>query len=346
MSSSSRKFPFKFSTGDRTRSTSHKGYSSNNFCQMKAISSSSTTTVKLVTSLVFDNRNLRELPVDEETRNFPRQVQNAISSRCQPTPVESPDLIACSIDALQLLGLHISDNQDSAGPSSLPKDTKTTLEEYFSGNLLPPGSEASAHCYCGHQFGNFAGQLGDGAAISLGEIMNSGKRWELQLKGAGLTPFSRTADGRKVLRSSVREFLCSEAMHFLNIPTTRAATLVTSESTVQRDPFYDGGVLDEKCTIVSRIAPNFFRFGSFEIFKKDGSRKGPSAGNEHLKKQLLDHVLTYYPSINNADLTEIERYASLYTEVTKRTAELAARLATFSGHEGSCLCASTIYFSF
>jgi serine/tyrosine/threonine adenylyltransferase len=327
ISSSSRKFPLKFSAADWTRSTSYRDYSSNNVCLMKAMSSSSTTTVKLVASLVFDNRNLRELPVDEETRNFPRQVQNAISSRCQPTPVRSPDLIACSIDALQLLGLHVSDTQESAGPSSLPKDTKSTLEEYFSGNALPPGSETSAHCYCGHQFGNFAGQLGDGAAISLGEVINSGKRWELQLKGAGLTPFSRTADGRKVLRSSVREFLGSEAMHFLNIPSTRAATLITSGSTVQRDPFYDGGVLDEKCTIVSRIAPNFFRFGSFEIFKKDGSRKGPSAGNERLKKQLLDHVLTYYPSINDTDLTETERYAALYTEVTKRTAELAARLS-------------------
>lgn len=326
ISSTTRKFPLKFSAADRSRSTSYRDYSSNNVCQMKAMTSSSSTTVKLVASLVFDNRNLRDLPVDEETRNLPRQVQNAISSRCQPTPVRSPDLIACSIDALQLLGLHITDNQQSANPSSLPEDIKTTLEEYFSGNLLLPGSETSAHCYCGHQFGNFAGQLGDGAAISLGEIINSGERWELQLKGAGLTPFSRTADGRKVLRSSVREFLCSEAMHFLHIPTTRAATLVTSASTVQRDPFYDGGVLDEKCTIVSRIAPNFFRFGSFEIFKKDGSRRGPSAGNERLKKQLLDHVLTYYPSIDSADLTETERYAALYTEVTKRTAELAARL--------------------
>lgn len=326
ISSNTRKFPQKFSAGDRSRSTSDREYSSDNFVHMKSMSSSSTTAVKLVSSIVFDNRNLRELPVDEETRNFPRQVQNAISSRCQPSPVRSPDLIACSIDALQLLGLHITDNQESAGISALPKDTKTVLEDYFSGNMLLPGSETSAHCYCGHQFGNFAGQLGDGAAISLGEIISSGKRWELQLKGAGLTPFSRTADGRKVLRSSVREFLCSEAMHFLRIPTTRAATLVTSESTVQRDPFYDGGVLDEKCTIVSRIAPNFFRFGSFEIFKKDGSRKGPSAGNEGLKKQLLDHVLTYYPSINDADLSETERYAALYTEVTRRTAELAARL--------------------
>jgi uncharacterized protein YdiU (UPF0061 family) len=117
-------------------------------------------------------------------------------------------------------------------------------------------------------------------------------------------------------------------MHFLNIPTTRAATLVTSKSTVQRDPFYDGNVLDEKCTVVSRIAPNFFRFGSFEIFKSDGSRKGPSAGNEGLKRTLLDHVLMYYPEIDKNDSSE-EQYAALYTEVVRRTAELVARWHIF-----------------
>ena len=292
---------------------------------MQSTSTANTVDAPTVSSLVFDNRNLRDLPVDKETRNFPRQVQNAISSRCQPTPVKTPDLIACSVDALNLLGVNVADSQEAAAPASLSDEAKNMLEEYFSGNKIFPGSETSAHCYCGHQFGNFAGQLGDGAAISLGEILSGEQRWELQLKGAGLTPFSRTADGRKVLRSSVREFLCSEAMHFLHIPTTRAATLVTSASTVQRDPFYDGGVLDEKCTVVSRVASNFFRFGSFEIFKGDGSRKGPSAGNAALKKQLLDHIITYYPSIDKSDLSETEKYAAFYTEIVRRTAELAAR---------------------
>jgi uncharacterized protein YdiU (UPF0061 family) len=198
------------------------------------------------------------------------------------------------------------------------------FEEYFSGNKLLPGSETAAHCYCGHQFGNFAGQLGDGAAISLGEVINKDNRYELQIKGAGLTPFSRTADGRKVLRSSVREFLCSEAMHFLHVPTTRASTLVTSSTKVQRDPFYDGNIVNEKCAIVSRIAPNFFRFGSFEIFKETGGRNAPSSGNEDLKKRLLDHVLTYYPEIAESDSDE-ERYVSFFEAITKRTAELVAR---------------------
>ena len=278
-----------------------------------------------IASVIFDSRNLRELPVDKETRNFPRQVPNAIFSKCQPTPVESPELIACSTDALELLGLRISENQEASSPNVLPEQTKKIIEEYFSGNKLLPGSNTYAHVYCGHQFGNFAGQLGDGAAISLGQLVNGKDRWELQLKGAGLTPFSRTADGRKVLRSSLREFLCSEAMHFLHIPTTRAATLVTSKSTVARDPFYDGRVLDEKCTVVSRIAPNFFRFGSFEIFKGDGGRKGPSAGNENLKKQLLDHVLSYYPEIFKSDMEETEKYAAFYTVITNKTAELVAR---------------------
>jgi len=200
----------------------------------------------------------------------------------------------------------------------------------------------------GHQFGNFAGQLGDGAAMYLGEILsdigyeqnsstpvsttqsvsvsesdNNHHRWELQLKGAGLTPYSRTADGRKVLRSSIREFLCSEAMYYLGIPTTRAGSLVTSDSTVERDPFYDGNSIDERCTIVSRIAPNFFRFGSFEIFKSADpgkSRAGPSAGNAELKKRLLDHVLTYYPSIQ----ATAQAPSELLREVVKRTAELVA----------------------
>ena len=126
------------------------------------------------------------------------------------------------------------------------------------------------HSYCGHQFGSFAGQLGDGAAIALGEFVNTaGERWELQLKGAGKTPYSRHADGRKVLRSTVREYLCSEAMHSLGIPTTRAAACVTSDSTVERDPLYDGRVINERCTVVARIAPNLFRIGSFEIFKEE-----------------------------------------------------------------------------
>lgn len=155
-------------------------------------------------------------------------MKGAIFSSVVPTPIKTPLLIAKSSSALSVLGIE--------GECS-----ESELAEYLGGNQQIPGSRTAAQVYCGFQFGSFAGQLGDGAAIYLGEVINptSGTRWELQLKGAGKTPFSRTADGRKVLRSSVREFLCSEAMFFLNIPTTRAATCVTSETTVERDPVID-----------------------------------------------------------------------------------------------------------
>jgi uncharacterized protein YdiU (UPF0061 family) len=277
-----------------------------------------------IDQLVFDNRNIRNLPIDPESRNFCRQVPNAIFSLVDPTPVVNPQIVSISIPALSLLGL--SSSQDSYSKTELSK-----ISTYLSGNsLIPSGSQTYAHVYCGHQFGNFAGQLGDGAAISLGEVINeNGDRYELQLKGAGLTPFSRSADGRKVLRSSIREFLCSEAMHFLGIPTTRAGSVITSDSTVKRDPMYDGGVIDEKCTIVSRIAENFFRFGSFEIFRDvTGDRKGPSAHNSTLKLSLLRHILLYFPKIQEVQ-NERERVQILYQEIVKRTALLVARLVWY-----------------
>jgi uncharacterized protein YdiU (UPF0061 family) len=138
--------------------------------------------------------------------------------------------------------------------------------EIFAGNRLLPGMDSFAANYGGHQFGHWAGQLGDGRAITLGEAVNAaGERWELQLKGAGLTPYSRTADGRAVLRSSIREFLCSEAMHHLGVPTTRALSLVATGEEVVRDMFYDGHPQAEPGAIVCRVAPSFLRFGNFEL---------------------------------------------------------------------------------
>lgn len=278
--------------------------------------SSPTTTL---TSLVFDNRNIRLLPVEKETRVFSRQVPNTIFSPSPCTPLLRPRLVAYSLDALNLL-------VNDAGNVN-----EEELARYLSGNELLPGSQTTSHAYCGHQFGSFSGQLGDGAAISLGEVINpqNGERWELQLKGAGPTPYSRSSDGRKVLRSSIREFLCSEAMHYLGVPTTRAATCVTSDTTIPRDPFYDGNVVNEKCTVVSRLAPNFFRFGSFEIFKgKDGTgenaRIGPSHGNESLKKQLLDHMLLFFPHLVSPT-DEVASYRAFYREVVRSTAILVAK---------------------
>lgn len=127
--------------------------------------------------------------------------------------------------------------------------------------------------------------MGDGRAISLGDVRNSkGELWDLQLKGSGHTPYSRSADGRAVLRSSIREFLCSEAMAALGVATTRAASLIISDTLAQRDPLYNGNVIDEKCAIVMRLSPTFMRFGSFEIFIESQGRAGPRYETNFLKR--------------------------------------------------------------
>lgn len=150
----------------------------------------------------------------------------------------------------------------------------------------------------------------------------------MQLKGAGLTPYSRDADGRKVLRSSIREFLCSEAMHHLGIPTTRAGSCITSDDTVIRDIFYDGHPRHEKCTVISRIAQSFLRFGSFEIFKlmdPETGRRGPSLGRNDILKDLADYSIEMlYPDIHNATDDPVFRYKMFYKEVVLKTAKLVA----------------------
>ncbi|GCC33996.1 hypothetical protein chiPu_0012469 [Chiloscyllium punctatum] len=273
-------------------------------------------------SLPFDNLALRSLPLEPSRESGSRQVPAACFSRVRPAPVQRPRLVACSLPALGLLGLQGDELQGSV--------QEQELADYFSGNRELPGSEPAAHCYCGHQFGNFAGQLGDGAAMYLGEVVSSqGQRWELQIKGAGPTPYSRQSDGRKVLRSSIREFLCSEAMFHLGIPTTRGGTCVTSDSKVVRDVFYDGHPKYEKCTVVLRIAPTFLRFGSFEIFKPTDEytgRKGPSCGRNDIRIQMLDYVVgTFYPEIQSAHFqNSVLRNAAFFRELTKRTARLVA----------------------
>ena len=126
--------------------------------------------------------------------------------------------------------------------------------------------------YAGHQFGNWAGQLGDGRAINLTEIVHNNQSYTLQLKGAGPTPYSRTADGFAVLRSSIREYLCAEAMHYLGVPTTRSLSLMLSGDEVLRDMLYNGNPAYEKGAIVCRVAPSFIRFGSFELFSSRNDR--------------------------------------------------------------------------
>src|SRR3954454_21244972 len=183
-----------------------------------------------LSTLEFDDSFTRSLPADPESRNFVRQVAAAAYSRVAPTTVSSPRLLGWSDDCAALLGL------------SRPTDATV---EILAGNRLAPTMRPYAARYGGHQFGHWAGQLGDGRAITLGELTPQGERWELQLKGAGPTPYSRTADGRAVLRSSVREFLCSEAMFHLGIPTTRALSLVGTGEPVLRDILYNGNARHE-----------------------------------------------------------------------------------------------------
>jgi len=193
------------------------------------------------------------LPSDPTETNVPRQVRNAAYTRVAPTPVRAPALLAWS-DAL---GRQLDISKPAAGSPAL---------EILAGNRVIPGMQPYAARYGGHQFGVWAGQLGDGRAITLGEIVaRDGTRQELQLRGAGRTPYSRTADGRAVLRSSLREFLASEALHYLGVPTTRALSLVGTGEDVIRDMFYDGRPEAEPGAVVCRVAPSFLRFGNFQI---------------------------------------------------------------------------------
>jgi uncharacterized protein YdiU (UPF0061 family) len=254
--------------------------------------------------LRFDNRALRNLPIDPSSENRTRQVHGACFSRVAPTPVARPRTFAVTREVAELL--------------ELPADFVQSQEfaDVFAGNRLLPGMDAVAACYGGHQFGNWAGQLGDGRAISLGELVNSrGEHWELQLKGAGPTPYSRRADGRAVMRSSVREFLCSEAMHHLGVPTTRALSLVGTGEDVLRDILYDGHPRHEPGAVVCRVAPSFLRFGNFEIFA--------SRDDVTVLRALADYCIrTYFPELGEPSP---DVYVAWLKEIARRTAVLMAK---------------------
>jgi len=255
----------------------------------------------------FSDPKLASLPLDPETRNFVRrQVLGAVFSTVQPTPWKSqPKLVAYSHDVLEnILDFDpvVTESQD--------------FVNFVSGNLVLPESIPMAHRYGGYQFGYWADQLGDGRAHLLGEyINNKGERWELQLKGSGKTPYSRFGDGRAVLRSSVREFLCSEAMFWLGVPTSRAATLTVTDDGVPRDMFYNGKMKMERGAVVLRLAPTWFRFGSFEILAKNKEY-------EELK-QLAEFILTNsFPDIQE---TGQDGYLAMFAEVVDKTADMIAR---------------------
>ncbi|MEO8008483.1 MAG: protein adenylyltransferase SelO family protein, partial [Betaproteobacteria bacterium] len=258
-------------------------------------------------TLSFDNTFVRELPADPGTGTQRRQVHGALYSRVVPTPVAAPRLIAYSREVAEMLGI---DQADIESPA---------FAQVLAGNRLLDGMQPYAANYGGHQFGNWAGQLGDGRAITLGETVNAkGERWELQLKGAGPTPYSRTADGRAVLRSSIREFLCSEAMHHLGVPTTRALSLVATGEPVVRDMFYDGHPRSEPGAIVCRVAPSFVRFGNFEL---------PTSRDDLvLLRRLIDFTIRRdFPElISEYDEDDEQLRCAWFTQVCERTARMVA----------------------
>jgi uncharacterized protein YdiU (UPF0061 family) len=244
-----------------------------------------------IAALRFSDRFVSELPGDPIEARHTRQVLKACYSRVQPTAVKQPELLVVVPEVAALLDLD---------PTPTP-----ALAEVLSGNRVLPGMAPYAACYGGHQFGNWAGQLGDGRAITLAEVVNAkGETWEIQLKGAGPTPYSRTADGRAVLRSSLRELVCSEAMHHLGIPTTRALSLAITGEPVQRDLLYDGHPKLEPGAVVCRVAPTFLRFGNYEIHAARDDK-------ETLRK-LVDFTLArFYPGLSVAEM---------FDEVMQRTA--------------------------
>jgi uncharacterized protein YdiU (UPF0061 family) len=216
--------------------------------------------------------------------------------RLAVTPLQGAHLAAFNPQAAGLIDLH---------PDEALRDDFHT---FFNGEKPLPGSEPLAAIYAGHQFGQLVPQLGDGRAILLGEVTNAaGERWELQLKGAGITPFSRRGDGRAVLRSTIREYLCSEAMHALGIPTTRALLMTGSNEEVYRESIERGAML-------LRMAPSHVRFGSFELFYYRREVEP--------MRQLADYVIAHhYPEL----VAHEARYLELFRQVTLRTAALISQ---------------------
>ncbi|CAI7789920.1 unnamed protein product [Closterium sp. NIES-53] len=305
--------------------------------------------VRRLEELEWESTFVDKLPGDPVEENHVRIVRNACYSRVRPSlKLKDPQVVAASDSVAHLIGL---DPNEFSRPE---------FAAVFTGGIVLQGCKPYAQCYGGHQFGSWAGQLGDGRAITLGEVVlgepaqgeggeaegAQGKgwreRWELQLKGVGKTPYSRHADGRAVLRSSIREYLCSEAMAALGVPTTRALSVVTTGEKVLRDMFYNGNAKFEPGAAVCRLAPSFIRFGSFQIHASRGGL------DKEMVRVLADYtILHHFPHL--ADLPEppvqvrepgseedeevgdpdavdvtTNKYAAWFVEVTKSTGELVA----------------------
>lgn len=234
---------------------------------------------------------------DDSGNLQPRQTPGVLYAKAHPSPVKKPVLLAWS--------------DELAADLQVAKPENEADLNILAGNLVTSSMYPYAACYAGHQFGQWAGQLGDGRAITLGEWQSpDGKIMEMQLKGAGPTAYSRKADGRAVLRSSLREFLMSEAMFHLRVPTTRALSLVSTGDAVMRDMFYDGHPAFEPGAVVMRVAPSFLRFGNFEIL---AARREA----ENLKMLTDWTIERFYPHIRGGN-----KVLDWFKEVVERTAVL------------------------
>lgn len=276
---------------------------------------------KLFNEWSFSNKSpLLQFPTDPEEKNYVRKVSNVSFSHVTPIPFHSaPVLAALSSSALHgILNLDPCDCALSQG----------FLVMASGGHPPPPNSLYLAHRYGGHQFGYWSGQLGDGRAVLLGSYVNQrGEYWEAQLKGSGKTPYSRGGDGRAVVRSSIREFLASEAMHSLGIPTSRAASLVVSNERAWRDQFYSGNPRQELTAIVLRLAPSWFRIGSLEILHYNQEYE--------LLQQTVDFVIDrYFP--NFLHMSPSSRYAAFFAAVVNQTAEMIAQWQGVGFTHGVC----------
>ena len=247
--------------------------------------------------LHINNTFNKILPEDASTATNSRQVYNACFSSAIPQIPKAPQLVHANTEVANLLGI---ENKELSS---------TDFLNFVTGKEIYPNTKPYAMCYGGHQFGNWAGQLGDGRAINLTEIAHNNTQWAIQLKGSGRTPYSRNADGLAVLRSSIREHLCSEAMHYLGIPTTRSLALSLTGDNVLRDILYNGNPAMEKGAVVARVSPSFIRFGNFEIFASRGDM-------DSLKKLTEYTISQFYPEIES---NTKEGYLAFFKKVCQQT---------------------------
>ena len=242
---------------------------------------------------------LELFPGDLSGNTRQRQTPKVLFSTTEIAHFEKPELIIVNEKLAEEIGLGKIENLED--------------EDFLNAKSLPANIKTYATAYAGHQFGNWAGQLGDGRAIFAGEVENEqGEKSEIQWKGAGATPYSRHADGRAVLRSSVREYLMSEAMFHLGIPTTRALSLSFSGEQVVRDMLYDGNAAYERGAVMTRTSPSFLRFGHFELLSAQGEV-------ETLQKLADFTIENYFPEV---DMKSPNKYAEFFKIVSNKTADM------------------------